>query len=311
MRALVQQHNVGPHRPVRTAPRHGRPAEIRQGLWPSCPCHPNRRTPHNWNSFRPPSMDLRKTTASSPCATRPLRPHGSPCPVGTGRRRTGRRGRQCWCRVPRRTFSSPAAIVRWKRHLQAVRQILKACSSPSTPISKAAAKPANSSNRPPGTNNAPMTSTNSSPPRQRTPTHHTQRNGSSPLLRQLTHDYLVPSIREWLTRKQKETATGRAEIKLADRTALHTSRREQRYRPASGTGSKSRTHSPQTLDTRRSRRHARRHTAAHSSGLRRGHSPADRRTAAAVPLLSPKHSKDSPGRFKPPILLDSTAAAAG
>ena len=30
----------------------------------------------------------------------------------------------------------------------------------------------------------------------------------------LTHDYLVPSIREWLTRKQKETRRGRAELRL-------------------------------------------------------------------------------------------------
>ena len=33
---------------------------------------------------------------------------------------------------------------------------------------------------------------------------------------QLTHDYLVPALREWLTRKQKETRRGRAEL-LADR----------------------------------------------------------------------------------------------
>ena len=36
----------------------------------------------------------------------------------------------------------------------------------------------------------------------------------------LTHDYLVPSIREWLTRKQKETRRGRAELRLAERSAL-------------------------------------------------------------------------------------------
>ena len=34
---------------------------------------------------------------------------------------------------------------------------------------------------------------------------------------QLTHDYLVPSLREWLTRKQKETRRGRAELLLAER----------------------------------------------------------------------------------------------
>ena len=34
---------------------------------------------------------------------------------------------------------------------------------------------------------------------------------------QLTHDYLVPSIREWLTRKQRETRRGRAELRLVER----------------------------------------------------------------------------------------------
>ncbi|MFM8476316.1 MAG: protein kinase domain-containing protein, partial [Planctomycetaceae bacterium] len=48
---------------------------------------------------------------------------------------------------------------------------------------------------------------------------------------QLTHDYLVPSLRDWLTRKQEETARGRAELKLEDRTLQYTSRREQRYLP--------------------------------------------------------------------------------
>lgn len=43
---------------------------------------------------------------------------------------------------------------------------------------------------------------------------------------QLTHDYLVPSLREWLTRKQKETRKGRAELLLADRAAMWTARPE-------------------------------------------------------------------------------------
>ena len=37
---------------------------------------------------------------------------------------------------------------------------------------------------------------------------------------QLTHDYLVHSLRDWLTRKQRETRRGRAELRLADRAAL-------------------------------------------------------------------------------------------
>src|SRR5262249_43373812 len=36
---------------------------------------------------------------------------------------------------------------------------------------------------------------------------------------QLTHDYLVPSLEEWLSRKQKETWRGRAELRLADCTS--------------------------------------------------------------------------------------------
>ena len=37
---------------------------------------------------------------------------------------------------------------------------------------------------------------------------------------QLTHDYLVPSLRDWLTRKQRETRRGRVELRLAERAAL-------------------------------------------------------------------------------------------
>ena len=36
---------------------------------------------------------------------------------------------------------------------------------------------------------------------------------------QLTHDYLVPSLRQWLTRKQRQTRRGRAELQLAAITA--------------------------------------------------------------------------------------------
>jgi formylglycine-generating enzyme required for sulfatase activity/tetratricopeptide (TPR) repeat protein len=54
----------------------------------------------------------------------------------------------------------------------------------------------------------------------------------SPRYYQLTHDYLVPSLREWLTRKQKETRKGRAELKLEERTALWTAKPENRYLPS-------------------------------------------------------------------------------
>ena len=48
---------------------------------------------------------------------------------------------------------------------------------------------------------------------------------------QLTHDYLVPSLRQWLTRKQQETIRGRAELKLVERTALWNAHRERKQLP--------------------------------------------------------------------------------
>ncbi len=50
---------------------------------------------------------------------------------------------------------------------------------------------------------------------------------------QLTHDYLVPSLRDWLTRTQRDTRRGRAELCLNDRTALWSVRRENRQLPTS------------------------------------------------------------------------------
>jgi formylglycine-generating enzyme required for sulfatase activity len=49
---------------------------------------------------------------------------------------------------------------------------------------------------------------------------------------QLTHDYLVPSVRDWLTRKQKETRRGRAELELADRAVIWNSRPGSRQLPS-------------------------------------------------------------------------------
>ncbi|MEZ6033909.1 MAG: SUMF1/EgtB/PvdO family nonheme iron enzyme [Planctomycetaceae bacterium] len=49
---------------------------------------------------------------------------------------------------------------------------------------------------------------------------------------QLTHDYLVPSLREWLTRKQIESRTGRAELKLAERSVMWNLKPENRHLPS-------------------------------------------------------------------------------
>ena len=49
---------------------------------------------------------------------------------------------------------------------------------------------------------------------------------------QLTHDYLVHSLRDWLTRKQKETRRGRAELKLFDTSITWNSKPENRLLPS-------------------------------------------------------------------------------
>jgi eukaryotic-like serine/threonine-protein kinase len=49
---------------------------------------------------------------------------------------------------------------------------------------------------------------------------------------QLSHDYLVHSLRDWLTRKQRETSRGRAELRLVERSSLWNSRPENRFLPS-------------------------------------------------------------------------------
>lgn len=48
---------------------------------------------------------------------------------------------------------------------------------------------------------------------------------------QLTHDYLVPALREWLSRKQRETRRGRAELRLAERSLWWNSEPQARLLP--------------------------------------------------------------------------------
>ena len=48
---------------------------------------------------------------------------------------------------------------------------------------------------------------------------------------QLTHDYLVPALRDWLTRTEQATWQGRARLRLAERAALWNSRPENRHLP--------------------------------------------------------------------------------
>ncbi len=60
------------------------------------------------------------------------------------------------------------------------------------------------------------------------------KSGSDPSAKfyQLTHDYLVPSLREWLTSKQQETRTGRAKLKLAERSSQWNAKSENRHLPS-------------------------------------------------------------------------------
>jgi len=49
---------------------------------------------------------------------------------------------------------------------------------------------------------------------------------------QLAHDYLVHSLRDWLTRKQRETRRGRAELRLGERSSLWNAKPENRHMPS-------------------------------------------------------------------------------
>jgi serine/threonine protein kinase/formylglycine-generating enzyme required for sulfatase activity len=50
---------------------------------------------------------------------------------------------------------------------------------------------------------------------------------------QLTHDYLVPALREWLTTCQRQTRRGRAELLLAERAGIWNSHPSKRHLPSS------------------------------------------------------------------------------
>jgi len=56
--------------------------------------------------------------------------------------------------------------------------------------------------------------------------------GSGTKYYQLTHDYLVPALQEWLTRKQRETLRGRAQLRLLERAALWAVKPRSRHLPS-------------------------------------------------------------------------------
>ena len=66
---------------------------------------------------------------------------------------------------------------------------------------------------------------------------------------QLTHDYLVHSLRDWLTRKQRETRRGRAELRLADRAGpVEPEAREPPSAVAVGVSQHPFAHRPEEMD---------------------------------------------------------------
>ena len=60
----------------------------------------------------------------------------------------------------------------------------------------------------------------------------TDKTGAVKMYYQLTHDFLVPVLRDWLHRTQKKTARGRAELRLAERSAAWKAKQEPRNLPA-------------------------------------------------------------------------------
>lgn len=61
---------------------------------------------------------------------------------------------------------------------------------------------------------------------------HSEESPDSDRYYQLTHDYLVPSIRDWLNRKRRETSRGRAELVLEERSRLWNATGDQKQLPS-------------------------------------------------------------------------------
>jgi serine/threonine protein kinase/formylglycine-generating enzyme required for sulfatase activity len=60
----------------------------------------------------------------------------------------------------------------------------------------------------------------------------TPRRAPAPRFYQLTHDFLVPALRDWLSRKQRQTVRGRAELCLEERAKLWQAMPEKRQLPS-------------------------------------------------------------------------------
>lgn len=141
------------------------------------------------------------------------------------------------------TFSRARSNVRYRTHEHAVRMVLKALLPGVDSEIKGAMRSVSELQTAAGFNSRStefhdLLRILDSELRLITPTDADDRNPSLPdgsfesRCYQLTHDYLVPSLREWLRRGQTETAKGRAELRLDERAQVWSTRPEDRQLPS-------------------------------------------------------------------------------
>jgi serine/threonine protein kinase len=123
------------------------------------------------------------------------------------------------------TFSSPQANPRHRLHQKAAQAVLRALLPESGTDIKGRMRSEQDLRDASGYANRPRDFAS-------LPEGSTDDPGTSGRFFQLTHDYLVHSLRTWLTRKQRETRRGRAELKLAERSALWGAKPENRHLPS-------------------------------------------------------------------------------
>ena len=229
-------------RPVRRRPRPAGPGAIRPGLRQAArgTARPVRRAgavPGRWS---PPAW---RGTARSSRSGWPCSPRWSRASPGS-RPRWRRRGapRASASRFLEETFSSRSANPGHRIHERAARNVLKALlPGVGTDIkgqtrSYAELREASGLSENPGAF-ADLLRVLDGELRLITPIDHSESRpdpGDDPSSKwwQLTHDYLVPTLKAWLTRKQKETRRGRAELRLEDRATLWSARPERRHLPS-------------------------------------------------------------------------------
>ncbi len=142
------------------------------------------------------------------------------------------------------TFVSPTANPLHRTHIKAVRAVLKALLPPSGTDIKGQMRPESELRDVSGYASRPRDFEELihvldrdlrliTPTESERPAEEVRANQPEPeRFYQLTHDYLVHSLKEWLTRKQRETARGRAELRLGELASLWTARPETRHLPS-------------------------------------------------------------------------------